>query len=91
MVWFDPATGKQHKTKSESLVYTQCFANALIAEAKADGKIVAIHAAMGGATGLNHFEKKFPKRTFDVGILEQHAVTFTAGLVTEGLRPFCAI
>jgi 1-deoxy-D-xylulose-5-phosphate synthase len=56
-----------------------------------DSKIVGIHAAMGGGTGLNYFQKKFPERCFDVGIAEQHAVTFAAGLATEGLKPFCAI
>ncbi|KAG0608383.1 hypothetical protein M758_8G101800 [Ceratodon purpureus] len=91
MEHFDPATGKRHKTEPEILSYTQCFENALIVEAEADSNIVAIHAAMGGETGLHHFEKKFPERTFGVGIAEQHAVTFAAGLATEGLRPFCAI
>lgn len=52
---------------------------------------MAIHAAMGGGTGLNYFQNKFPERCFDVGIAEQHAVTFAAGLATEGLKPFCAI
>lgn len=91
VVKFDPATGKQFKTKSSVLSYTQYFAEALIAEAEVDSKIVAIHAAMGGGTGLNYFQKKFPERCFDVGIAEQHAVTFAAGLATEGLKPFCAI
>jgi len=63
----------------------------LIKEAEADSKIVAIHAAMGGGTGLNYFQKRFPDRCFDVGIAEQHAVTFAAGLAAEGLKPFCAI
>jgi 1-deoxy-D-xylulose-5-phosphate synthase len=63
----------------------------LIKEAEADNKIVAIHAAMGGGTGLNYFQKKFPERCFDVGIAEQHAVTFAAGLAAEGLKPFCTI
>jgi 1-deoxy-D-xylulose-5-phosphate synthase len=63
----------------------------LIKEAEADNKIVAIHAAMGGGTGLNYFQKKFPDRCFDVGIAEQHAVTFAAGLAAEGLKPFCTI
>lgn len=91
VVKFDPKTGKQFKSKSPTLAYTQYFANALIKEAEADEKIVAIHAAMGGGTGLNHFQKKFPDRCFDVGIAEQHAVTFAAGLAAEGLKPFCAI
>lgn len=91
VVKFDPATGKQFKSKSDTLSYTQYFANALIAEANNDEKVVAIHAAMGGGTGLNSFQKHFPSRCFDVGIAEQHAVTFAAGLATEGLKPFCAI
>jgi 1-deoxy-D-xylulose-5-phosphate synthase len=91
VVKFDPQSGKQFKTKSPTLSYTQYFANALIKEAEVDDKIVGIHAAMGGGTGLNYFQKKFPERCFDVGIAEQHAVTFAAGLATEGLKPFCAI
>ncbi|XP_010933574.1 1-deoxy-D-xylulose-5-phosphate synthase 2, chloroplastic [Elaeis guineensis] len=91
VVKFDPSTGKQFKTKSPILSYTQYFAESLIKEAESDNKIVAIHAAMGGGTGLNYFQKKFPERCFDVGIAEQHAVTFAAGLATEGLKPFCAI
>ncbi|NP_001312088.1 probable 1-deoxy-D-xylulose-5-phosphate synthase 2, chloroplastic [Nicotiana tabacum] len=88
---FDPKTGKQFKAKSPTLSYTQYFAESLIKEAEVDNKIVAIHAAMGGGTGLNYFQKQFPERCFDVGIAEQHAVTFAAGLATEGLKPFCAI
>ncbi|XP_059307388.1 probable 1-deoxy-D-xylulose-5-phosphate synthase 2, chloroplastic [Lycium ferocissimum] len=88
---FDPKTGKQFKAKSPTLSYTQYFAESLIKEAENDDKIVAIHAAMGGGTGLNYFQKRFPERCFDVGIAEQHAVTFAAGLATEGLKPFCAI
>ncbi|CAN6679835.1 unnamed protein product [Malus baccata var. baccata] len=91
VVKFDPQTGKQFKTKSPTLSYTQYFAESLIKEAEIDDKIVAIHAAMGGGTGLNYFQKKFPDRCFDVGIAEQHAVTFAAGLAAEGLKPFCAI
>nr|UYR28656.1 1-deoxyxylulose 5-phosphate synthase chloroplastic 2A [Andrographis alata] len=91
VVKFDPATGGQFKTKSPMLSYTQYFAEALIKEAEEDPKIVAIHAAMGGGTGLNYFQKRFPERCFDVGIAEQHGVTFAAGLATEGLKPFCAI
>ncbi|KAL8127045.1 hypothetical protein AgCh_014101 [Apium graveolens] len=91
VVKFDPTSGKQLKSKSDTLSYTQYFANALIAEANHDEKIVAIHAAMGGGTGLNSFQKHFPTRCFDVGIAEQHGVTFAAGLATEGLKPFCAI
>nr|ATN96998.1 putative 1-deoxy-D-xylulose-5-phosphate synthase 2 [Cestrum nocturnum] len=88
---FDTKTGKQVKAKSPTLSYTQYFAESLIKEAEIDNKIVAIHAAMGGGTGLNYFQKQFPERCFDVGIAEQHAVTFAAGLATEGLKPFCAI
>ncbi|PON80259.1 Deoxyxylulose-5-phosphate synthase [Parasponia andersonii] len=88
---FDPATGKQFKGSSSMQSYTTYFAEALIAEAEADKDIVAIHAAMGGGTGLNLFLRRFPTRCFDVGIAEQHAVTFAAGLACEGLKPFCAI
>eukprot|EP00252_Welwitschia_mirabilis_P025816 TRINITY_DN821_c0_g1_i3.p1 TRINITY_DN821_c0_g1~~TRINITY_DN821_c0_g1_i3.p1 ORF type:complete len:723 (+),score=71.63 TRINITY_DN821_c0_g1_i3:187-2355(+) len=88
---FDPATGKQFKGKTATQSYTNYFADALVAEAQADKSIVAIHAAMGGGTGLNRFLKHFPERCFDVGIAEQHAVTFAAGLACEGLKPFCAI
>ncbi|KAK6923260.1 Transketolase, C-terminal domain [Dillenia turbinata] len=91
VVKFDPNTGKQFKSKSPTLTYTQYFAESLIKEAELDNKIVAIHAAMGGGTGLNYFQKRFPDRCFDVGIAEQHAVTFAAGLAAEGLKPFCAI
>nr|ADD82535.1 1-deoxyxylulose-5-phosphate synthase [Narcissus tazetta subsp. chinensis] len=91
VVKFDPKTGKQFKTKFPTLSYTQYFAESLVKEAEVDDKIIAIHAAMGGGTGLNFFQKKFPDRCFDVGIAEQHAVTFAAGLATEGLKPFCAI
>ncbi|KAF8400382.1 hypothetical protein HHK36_013680 [Tetracentron sinense] len=91
VVKFEPATGKQLKAKAKTLSYTQYFAESLIAEAERDDKIVAIHAAMGGGTGLNLFQKRFPDRCFDVGIAEQHAVTFAAGLASEGLKPFCAI
>lgn len=88
---FDPKTGKQFTPKSATLSYTRHFAESLIKEAEMDSKIVAIHAAMGGGTGLNYFQKKFPDRCFDVGIAEQHAVTFAASLAAEGLKPFCAI
>eukprot|EP01018_Ginkgo_biloba_P017484 Gb_34070 [translate_table: standard] len=91
VVKFDPATGKQFKGKAQTQSYTTYFAEALIAEAEVDKNIVAIHAAMGGGTGLNMFLKRFPSRCFDVGIAEQHAVTFAAGLACEGLKPFCAI
>ncbi|XP_062108525.1 probable 1-deoxy-D-xylulose-5-phosphate synthase, chloroplastic isoform X1 [Humulus lupulus] len=88
---FDPATGKQFKGTSSTQSYTTYFAEALVAEAEADKDVVAIHAAMGGGTGLNLFLRRFPTRCFDVGIAEQHAVTFAAGLACEGLKPFCAI
>lgn len=91
VVKFDPKTGHQFKPKPSTLAYTQYFAESLIKEAEVDTKIVAIHAAMGGGTGLNYFQKRFPDRCFDVGIAEQHAVTFAAGLAAEGLKPFCAI
>ncbi|KAJ8767281.1 hypothetical protein K2173_017325 [Erythroxylum novogranatense] len=91
VVKFDPTSGKQMKAKSSTKAYTTYFAESLIAEAATDDKIVAIHAAMGGGTGLNLFQKQFPERCFDVGIAEQHAVTFAAGLASEGLKPFCAI
>ncbi|KAI9114856.1 hypothetical protein K1719_013869 [Acacia pycnantha] len=91
VVKFDPATGKQFKTNAVTQSYSTCFAEALISEAEADKDIVAIHAAMGGATGLNIFQRRFPTRCFDVGIAEQHAVTFAAGLAVEGIKPFCAI
>eukprot|EP00475_Leptophrys_vorax_P004350 TRINITY_DN12597_c0_g1_i1.p2 TRINITY_DN12597_c0_g1~~TRINITY_DN12597_c0_g1_i1.p2 ORF type:complete len:556 (-),score=34.60 TRINITY_DN12597_c0_g1_i1:322-1830(-) len=91
VVKFDPATGRQHKGKAPTQAYTTYFAEALIAEAEVDKDVVAIHAAMGGGTGLNLFAKRFPDRCFDVGIAEQHAVTFAAGLAVEGLKPFCAI
>ncbi|XP_042506665.1 probable 1-deoxy-D-xylulose-5-phosphate synthase 2, chloroplastic [Macadamia integrifolia] len=91
VVKFDPKSGKQLKSKTPTLSYTQYFAESLIKEADMDDKIVAVHAAMGGGTGLNFFQKRYPDRCFDVGIAEQHAVTFAAGLATEGLKPFCAI
>ncbi|XP_047158196.1 probable 1-deoxy-D-xylulose-5-phosphate synthase, chloroplastic [Vigna umbellata] len=88
---FDPATGKQFKAQATTQSYTTYFAEALVAEAEADKDIVGIHAAMGGGTGMNTFLRRFPERCFDVGIAEQHAVTFAAGLACEGLKPFCAI
>ncbi|KAH1108756.1 hypothetical protein J1N35_012524 [Gossypium stocksii] len=91
VVKFDPKSGKQMKNKTATRSYTQYFAESLIAEADEDDKIVGIHAAMSGGTGLNLFQKRFPDRCFDVGIAEQHAVTFAAGLASEGLKPFCAI
>jgi len=88
---FDVITGAQVKAISNAPSYTKVFAEALIKQAEADPKIVAINAAMPSGTGLNLFAKRFPERCFDVGIAEQHAVTFAAGLATEGYRPFAAI
>ncbi|MDA1089269.1 MAG: 1-deoxy-D-xylulose-5-phosphate synthase [Proteobacteria bacterium] len=88
---FDINTGKQEKSHSNVPSYTSVFARALIAEAEADDKIVAITAAMPGGTGIDKFSTHFPDRSFDVGIAEQHAVTFAAGMATEGYKPFCAI
>jgi 1-deoxy-D-xylulose-5-phosphate synthase len=88
---FDVITGKQAKPVTNAPAYTRVFANALVAEAERDDKIVAITAAMPSGTGLDLFGERFPKRTFDVGIAEQHAVTFAAGLATEGYKPFVAI
>ncbi len=91
VVKFDVATGAQTKAKAGAPSYTKVFAESLVKEAKKDDKIVAITAAMPSGTGLDIFAKEFPHRTFDVGIAEQHAVTFAAGLATEGLKPFAAI
>ncbi|MCA3337306.1 MAG: 1-deoxy-D-xylulose-5-phosphate synthase [Roseomonas sp.] len=91
VVKFNVITGEQAKAPPGPPSFTKVFANALIAEAEADERIVAINAAMPSGTGLDSFAKKFPRRSFDVGIAEQHAVTFAAGLATEGLKPFCAI
>ena len=88
---FDIATGVQAKSVPGAPTYTAVFAKGLIAEAEADPRIVAITAAMPSGTGVDAFQKRFPHRTFDVGIAEQHAVTFAAGLATEGIKPFCAI
>jgi 1-deoxy-D-xylulose-5-phosphate synthase len=88
---FDVATGLQAKSKSQAPSYTKVFAESLIKEARKDDKIVAITAAMPSGTGLDLFAKEFPTRCFDVGIAEQHAVTFAAGLATEGFKPFAAI
>ena len=88
---FDVVTGAQAKPKANAPSYTKVFAEALIREAERDDRIVAITAAMPAGTGLDLFGKAFPDRTFDVGIAEQHAVTFAAGLATEGYKPFCAI
>ncbi|MDZ4394149.1 1-deoxy-D-xylulose-5-phosphate synthase [Cypionkella sp.] len=88
---FDVLTGVQQKAASNAPSYTKVFAQALIREAEADDKIVAITAAMPDGTGLDLFAARFPKRTFDVGIAEQHAVTFSAGLAAGGMKPFCTI
>jgi 1-deoxy-D-xylulose-5-phosphate synthase len=91
VVKFDVVTGAQMKAASNAPSYTKVFADALIAEAEHDDKVVAITAAMPSGTGLNYFAKRFPDRCFDVGIAEQHGVTFAAGLASEGFKPFCAI
>jgi 1-deoxy-D-xylulose-5-phosphate synthase len=88
---FDVLTGQQAKTISNAPSYTRVFAQTLIDEATRDDKIVAVTAAMPDGTGLNLFHDRFPKRCFDVGIAEQHAVTFAAGLAAGGMKPFCAI
>ena len=88
---FDIITGTQAKPKANAPSYTKVFGDSLIAEARRDPKIVAINAAMPSGTGLDKFGEAFPDRVFDVGIAEQHAVTFAAGLATEGFKPFCAI
>ena len=88
---FNIATGEQTKSKSNSPSYTKVFAETLIKHAEQDTKIIGITGAMPSGTGLNLFEKKFPDRAFDVGIAEQHAVTFAAGLATEGYKPYAAI
>jgi 1-deoxy-D-xylulose-5-phosphate synthase len=91
VVKFDVATGKQAKPKPNAPSYTKVFGESLVKEAQKDDKIVAITAAMPGGTGVDIFGKAFPARTFDVGIAEQHAVTFAAGLASEGYKPFAAI
>ncbi|MGL4728129.1 MAG: 1-deoxy-D-xylulose-5-phosphate synthase [Bosea sp. (in: a-proteobacteria)] len=91
VVKFDVVTGAQAKAPSNAPAYTKVFAQALIAEAARDDKIIAITAAMPSGTGLDQFAEIYPARTFDVGIAEQHAVTFAAGMATEGYKPFCAI
>src|SRR6202012_5653184 len=88
---FTVLTGEQSKSTPKSPAYQKVFGEALIAEAKKDSRIVAITAAMPSGTGIDLFEKVFPKRTFDVGIAEQHGVTFAAGLAAEGMKPFAAI
>jgi 1-deoxy-D-xylulose-5-phosphate synthase len=91
VVKFDVATGKQVKAKANAPSYTAVFGQSLVKEAKKDDRIVAITAAMPSGTGVDIFAKEFPKRTFDVGIAEQHGVTFAAGLAAEGYKPFAAI
>jgi len=88
---FNILTGEQSKSKSNTVSYTNVFANTLIKHAENDTKIVGITGAMPSGTGMDIFGKKFPNRMFDVGIAEQHAVTFAAGLATEGYKPFAAI
>ncbi|WP_067220846.1 1-deoxy-D-xylulose-5-phosphate synthase [Stappia indica] len=88
---FDVITGEQSKPKANAPSYTRVFAESLVEEARHDERIVAITAAMPDGTGLDLFGEAFPERTFDVGIAEQHAVTFAAGMATEGYKPFCAI
>jgi 1-deoxy-D-xylulose-5-phosphate synthase len=88
---FDVITGKQKKAPSNAPSYTKVFANSLIREAEEDSKVVAVTAAMPDGTGLNLFNERYPSRCFDVGIAEQHAVTFSAGLAAGGMKPFCAI
>ena len=88
---YDTLTGQQAKASAGPMTYTNYFADSLTAEAKRDSRVVGVHAAMGGGTGMNRFENVFPDRVYDVGIAEQHAVTFAAGLACEGLIPMCAI
>jgi 1-deoxy-D-xylulose-5-phosphate synthase len=88
---FDVATGTQAKAKSNAPSYTAVFARALADQAARDDKIVAVTAAMPDGTGLNLFAERFPRRCFDVGIAEQHAVTYAAGLAAGGMKPFCAL
>jgi 1-deoxy-D-xylulose-5-phosphate synthase len=91
VVKFDVVTGAQVKAKSNAPSYTRVFAESLISQARRDPKVVAITAAMPSGTGLDLFGQVHPERTFDVGIAEQHAVTFAAGLAAEGFKPFCAL
>jgi len=88
---FNVTTGEQEKSTTNLPAYTKVFANTLVKHAQKDSKIVGITAAMPGGTGMDIFAKEFPKRMFDVGIAEQHAVTFSAGLATEGFKPYAAI
>jgi 1-deoxy-D-xylulose-5-phosphate synthase len=91
VVKFDVVTGKQNKAASNAPSYTKVFGTELVKQAEKDNRIIAITAAMPSGTGLDIFAKRFPERTFDVGIAEQHAVTFAAGLAADGMKPFCAI
>jgi 1-deoxy-D-xylulose-5-phosphate synthase len=91
VVKFDVATGTQAKSKSNAPSYQKVFGESLIKEAAKDKRIIGITAAMPSGTGIDLFQKAFPERTYDVGIAEQHAVTFAAGMATEGMKPFCAI
>ncbi|MET0279302.1 MAG: 1-deoxy-D-xylulose-5-phosphate synthase [Pseudorhodoplanes sp.] len=91
VVKFDVATGKQAKAQANAPSYTKVFGESLVKEARKDDRIVGITAAMPSGTGLDIFQKAFPKRFFDVGIAEQHAVTFAAGLAADGMKPFAAI
>ena len=91
VVTFDVVTGAQTKAKANAPAYTKVFGESLAKEAARDDRIVAVTAAMPSGTGIDLFGREFPARTFDVGIAEQHAVTFAAGLATEGYKPFCAI
>jgi 1-deoxy-D-xylulose-5-phosphate synthase len=88
---FDVITGEQSKPKANAPSYTDVFAAELIKQAHEDSKIVAITAAMPSGTGLDRFAEVFPERVYDVGIAEQHAVTFAAGLAADGMKPFCAL
>ena len=88
---FNVKTGEQSKSSNKFPSYTKVFANTLVEHAKKDSKIVAITAAMPDGTGLDIFRKEFPERTFDVGIAEQHAVTFAAGLASQGIQPFVCL
>jgi 1-deoxy-D-xylulose-5-phosphate synthase len=91
VVKFDVITGQQSKSQASAPAYTRVFADALVREAERDDRIVAITAAMPSGTGLDRFAERFPTRAFDVGIAEQHAVTFAAGLAADGMKPFAAI
>ncbi|MEO1701411.1 MAG: 1-deoxy-D-xylulose-5-phosphate synthase [Pseudomonadota bacterium] len=88
---FDVITGAQSKPKPNAPAYTKVFGSALAREGREDDKIVAVTAAMPSGTGVDLFEKEYPERTYDVGIAEQHAVTFAAGMAADGMKPFCAI